>query len=256
MHNINKFFYNRLDSTNLQALKLIAEDELSETFWIRAADQYAGRGQGSKTWISEAGKNLTGTLVIFPENLAATGQFDMLRLCALGVCDFLELFLEDVRIKWPNDMYTGNNKIGGILIETAVVGPEVKYAILGIGININQETFPAGIPNPVSLRNLTGITYRLEELEDLLLSACLNRFAGMSGDLPEMVGIMPDPGQFRPEYLKKLYGYKEFAPYKVNGKWLRAKIIDLDDLGQLVLEDESGLRCAYSYEEVEYIIEN
>jgi BirA family biotin operon repressor/biotin-[acetyl-CoA-carboxylase] ligase len=172
----------------------------------------------------------------------------------LGACDFLELFLEDVRIKWPNDLYAGNRKIGGILIETAVKGSWIVHAILGLGININQETFPPQLPNPVSLGNLTGIRYDLRELEDLLITACLKRFAGLTGDQPELIGKMPEPGSFRPEYLKKLFRYKEFAPYQVHGMWLNARIIDVEELGHLVIEDESGNISSHAYPEIEFLL--
>jgi BirA family biotin operon repressor/biotin-[acetyl-CoA-carboxylase] ligase len=242
---MKKFFYKELESTNLEAGSLLEQGLLTETAWIRAANQWGGRGQGDHSWSSEPGMNLTGSLVVFSGLPAARDQFDLSRLCSLAAVDFLELFLDGVRIKWPNDLYYQDRKIGGILIETAIMGNLLRSAILGIGLNINQVNFSPDIPNPVSIKLVTGIHYDLEPLDELLLEALKNRLIAIDLDGRDT---------FRQEYLARLYRYREFAPYRAEGGWFRGRILDVDPMGHLIMDDESGHRRSFDFQEVEYIL--
>lgn len=242
---MKKFFYKDLESTNLEAARLIENGLLSDNAWIRAKHQWGGRGQGHHSWVSESGMNMTGTLVLFSGLPRARDQFDLSRLCSLAVADFLELFLHDVKIKWPNDLYHLDDKIGGILIEAAVMGEQLHSAIIGIGLNINQVDFSAEIPNPVSLKKITGVHYDLQQLDDLLLQSLENRL------------IIQKPNSWkvtRKEYLSKLYRYREFAPFKADGKWFRGRILDVDPMGHLIMEDENKMQHSFAFQEVEYIL--
>jgi BirA family biotin operon repressor/biotin-[acetyl-CoA-carboxylase] ligase len=214
-------------------------------FWIRAEEQYAGRGQGRKIWLTEPGQNLTGTLAVFPDNFKASCQFDLSKAFALATVSFLELFIDDVQIKWPNDLYVGSKKIGGILIETAILGNLVDYAILGIGLNINQLSFPSTVPNPISVSLLTHIAYDLVEMEDLFLQTCVNQFgiieAGLTNSISE-------------QYVNKLYRHNEFAEFKSGESFFTAKIIGVSEFGHLILQHKSGEIQTFAYQEVEYIL--
>jgi BirA family biotin operon repressor/biotin-[acetyl-CoA-carboxylase] ligase len=244
MQPVTKIFKKRLKSTNLFASGMLETTRPESPIWIRAGDQYGGRGQGDHTWISEPGKNLTGTLVIFPERLNASEQFALSMTFALAVSDFLRLFAGEIMIKWPNDLYVGEKKIGGILIETAIMGPWVDYAVLGAGININQTHFPADIPNPVSLTLLTGMKYDLAELENLLIEAFSNRYQMVeSGDLN---GI-------RQDYLKNLYRFGELAEYQAENEKFTARITGVNPFGHLILEKERGLKQQFAFQEVKYL---
>ncbi len=244
MQPITKIFKKRLKSTNLYADKLVSSGRLKEPAWIRTDDQFAGKGQGDHAWVSEPGKNLTGSLVLFPQGLSGSDQFVISMVLSLAAADFLELFLDNVSIKWPNDLYAGNRKIGGILIETAIMGSSVKYAVLGIGLNINQTVFPSDLPNPVSLTLLSGTTFVLDELEDLFLESFRNRYRMIEQNQLTLI---------RQEYLKRLYRFREFAPYHSGGKWFRAKITGISRFGHLVLEDENGKVREFAFQEVDFI---
>jgi len=158
----------KIGSTNDYAVELLSKKEIKDGTIIWAAEQTKGRGEGSNTWESEPGKNLTLTRIFRPLFLPPEHQFYLLQIISLGVYDYLRMFVEEVSIKWPNDLYVGKNKIAGILIENSIIGGKINYSIAGIGININQTNFSPSLENPISLKNLTNIHYKLEESLDLL----------------------------------------------------------------------------------------
>lgn len=178
-----------IDSTNSEARRVLPYiDNLSV---IAAECQTAGRGQGDHKWHSMTGVNLTFT-VVFKFHHPAEQEAEGKRAAALDAKDALyitevvtlalRLYLEShgvmARIKWPNDIYVGDKKICGILIENVLAGSFVDSSIVGIGLNINQTDFPADLPNPVSLALLTGEKYSVhDELECLMgyLAACLDK---------------------------------------------------------------------------------
>jgi len=121
----------------------------------------------------------------------------------------------------------------------------IRYAVLGIGINVNQTDFPESLPNPVSLSQIHAVTYNLTEIEDLLLNCLMNRLSQLKTNKSRDILIA---------YTRKLYRYKQFAPYRSQGKWFNAQIIGIDNFGRLRLEDEAGQLRTYGFQEVEYII--
>ena len=150
------------DSTNDEARRRISElDNLSV---VAAMEQTAGRGQGDHSWTSEPGENLTFTLVLKAPPLPSVSTSELLLLTQMVTRALREYLLSkgvDTRIKWPNDLYAGDKKIAGILIENILDGRQLRSSLIGIGLNLNQERFPADLPNPVSLRQLTGRHYDL-----------------------------------------------------------------------------------------------
>lgn len=126
--------------------------------------QSAGKGQKGNSWSSAAGQNLTFTLLLRHNNFDARRQFLLSQAVSLGVCEFLRKEGAATRIKWPNDIYAGQRKICGILIRHTVSGGMLSDSVVGIGLNINQTEFPATVPNPVSLAQITGRQYDVEAL--------------------------------------------------------------------------------------------
>ena len=121
---------------------------------VWAERQTAGRGQRGHTWISPEGENLTFTLVAEPRFLAADRQFLLLEAIAAALCDTFADFGIDTRIKWTNDIYHGDRKPVGILIEHFYAGATLARTVIGIGINVNQTAFDPALPNPVSMRQI------------------------------------------------------------------------------------------------------
>ena len=164
-------WFESLASTNNEAKKHIADyDNLSV---IATIEQSAGRGQGTHTWYTTPGKNLTFTIVFNPENLPASEALYLTRITTLSLLSYLAARGVRARIKWPNDIWVEDKKICGILIENILEGNLVHNSIIGIGLNINESGWPGDLPNPVSLGELTGKSYDIhEELEAFYKEFC------------------------------------------------------------------------------------
>ncbi|MCQ2183213.1 MAG: biotin--[acetyl-CoA-carboxylase] ligase [Bacteroidales bacterium] len=174
----NIIWHEELDSTNSELRRHISEfDNLSA---VACVGQKSGRGQGDHTWFSTPGKNLTFSILYRHEGLEAGDAILITCVTTLAIRDYLLSHGIEARIKWPNDIWVGDRKICGILIENIIEGPSIKESIVGIGLNLNEENWPGNLPNPVSLKELTGATYSpSEELEKLHDEIC-RRFALMS----------------------------------------------------------------------------
>jgi len=152
------FEWIRLHSTDstIDFLKHYRPVSPKDMILVTADFQTAGRGQAGNSWESEAGKNLLFGLLFHPREVEANRQFILSQAVALSICETLSDYAEDIRIKWPNDIYWKDRKICGMLIENTLVGRCIENCIIGAGININQQTFCSDAPNPVSLRQITG----------------------------------------------------------------------------------------------------
>ena len=153
------------DSTNNHALNVIQEKMAAHGHTFFAHEQLSGKGQHGKQWKTEKSSNIILSSILDVSFLPATKQFQLIATMAVAVHEFFRKYtIDDAFIKWPNDIYWNNRKAGGILIETASPIPYSsisawKWAVVGIGININQVIFPDNIPNPVSLKQITGKDY-------------------------------------------------------------------------------------------------
>lgn len=165
------------DSTNHVLRERMAElDNLSV---IAAREQTAGRGQGTHTWFSTPGENLTFSILYrfgAVGTLAASDALLITQVTTLALRDYLLGHGVQARIKWPNDIWVEERKICGILIENILEGGLVRESIVGIGLNVNETGWPAELPNPVSLRELTGRRYSPEKELPALHKEICRRF--------------------------------------------------------------------------------
>lgn len=164
-------WFAELDSTNNEARRTL---EGLDNFSVLATEsQTAGRGQGEHTWYATPGRNLTFTVVLKPRLLPARDGILITHITTVSLVKYLERYGVDARIKWPNDIWVGDKKICGILIENVLDGQYVGASIIGIGLNINEEGWPLYLPNPVSLKELTGREYDVKsELEEFYKIFC------------------------------------------------------------------------------------
>ena len=233
--------YEDLGSTNTW-VEGVPSEELRDRMVVVARKQTQGRGQEGNKWESEAGKNIAMTVVWKPEGLEAGRQFAVSMAVALGCRDFLARRVEGVTVKWPNDIYVGDKKIAGILIEHRIVGACVGVSLCGIGLNVNQRVFRSDAPNPVSLWQLTGRELLLAQVLEELLECLEERYLQVH-----------DYGQLEKDFLSCLYRKEGVYDWKDEGGMFRASIEGLDEYGQLCLRDTEGRRRVYAFKEVTYV---
>jgi len=239
--------YGSVDSTNDQAARLAAERELPEGTVVNARKQTHGRGQDSNTWESEPGMNLTCSMVLYPHFLPAAAQFALSKVVALGVWKTVADILpnEQVTIKWPNDVYIGDRKVAGILIQNSILGPVLDCSIAGIGLNVNQTAFAGGAPNPVSLAMITGEEYSLMQmLEDLIKNIEAYYAMLKSRHYTEIAKL----------YFEKLYRRGVMSRFRKAGAVIEARITGINEYGHLLLEQADGTRFEAEIKEIEFII--
>ena len=231
-------------STNTVAQQLQRENRASESCTVITGHQTAGRGQRGNQWEAAAHENLTLSVVWQPTFLAATEQFLLSQAVALGVYDWAEMLLQPsdkLRVKWPNDLYFGTQKFGGILIENSLSGPKIQSSIVGIGLNVNQRHF--AVPTATSLGALTGRYFQRENLAARLLECLERRYlqlrAGQIGDL-------------RRAYLAALYRYQEPHEYEVAGRRVRGQIVGVEPDGRLAVEMEGQVQ-RFGLQEIKYV---
>ncbi|MEO6632326.1 MAG: biotin--[acetyl-CoA-carboxylase] ligase [Mucilaginibacter sp.] len=235
-----------VDSTN-NFLKELASNSkpLIEGTVIMAETQYAGRGQQQNGWHAEPGKNLTFSILLKPSFLPVTQQFDLVRAISLGVFDALQPLLGDnLKIKWPNDIYYSDRKLGGMLIENMIQGGQIKNAIVGIGLNVNQQDFPDSLPNATSVKQILQQDY---DLNTLLSDICrhveayyLNLKAG------KILFV-------RETYLTRLYRLNEQREFKSKDGQFAGTIKNVRDNGILVVENNNYEELEFSLKEIEFV---
>lgn len=234
-----------VDSTNNYAMARINEGSVtSGQAWL-ALYQTSGKGQRGKPWQSNPGENIMMSIALKPNGLLLADQFMLSSSVALGSYDFVKNYAGDAtRIKWSNDIYINDKKAGGILIENLIRGNKWMYAVAGIGINLNQESFSPDVPNPVSLCQITGRKHDLLKMAEELYNCIMNR-----------ISLMHPKGyeQLLEEYNRRLYrrGEKQWFLSK-RGKF-EAMIKGVENDGKLVLENDGKL-TSVSFGEVSFII--
>lgn len=219
--------------------------ELPSLTLVTAREQTAGRGQRGNTWESQPGKNLTVSMLWKPEEFAARRQFAVSEAVSLAVADTLMEFGIEAKVKWPNDIYVGDRKICGILIEHSVAGRNIESTVAGIGLNVNQREFLSDAPNPVSMLQSSG---REHDLEAVLASLCRR--------LEERLQEVDGEG-LHSEYMTRLWrGDAQFHPFRdtATGAAFRAMITAVDPDGMLHLLTDGFEERAYAFKEVSFTL--
>jgi len=236
-------FVRNIESTNTIAAGLIKSESIPEGTIIHTNFQSAGRGQKGSRWESEEGKNLLFSIVLYPSTITPEDQFIISMIISLGICDFLKTHIPVSKIKWPNDIYAGDDKIAGILIENSIKGNVISNSVAGIGLNINQTDFPSYIPNPVSLKMLTGKEH------DLL--TCLKQIAGFLDRRFKQL-ISGSRSAIRDEYISSLYRLSEWHEFSTGNREFSGRIIAVDDSGRLMAENRNGEICRFYFKEIDF----
>lgn len=213
---------------------------------ICAERQTAGRGQRGHTWTSPEGVNLLFSVVLCPTFLPAGEQFLLSQAVALALVDTLGTCGIDARIKWTNDIYVGDKKLVGILIEHSYSGPTLARTIAGIGINVNQRAFDPALPNPVSMAVASGRTFDRREVLESFHACCMGRYGQL---------VRGEKAALQEEYRKRMYRLGETHPYRrPDGTLVEAVLEGVRPSGELILRHADGTRHAYLFREIEFVI--
>lgn len=246
-------YIDRTNSTNTLMKELLARGEWPEgERWLRTDFQSAGRGQAGNSWESAPGKNLLCSILIDPQQILDKNPFYLNVMVSVAV---QRLLGDSFTIKWPNDIYWHDKKVAGLLVETALQGGEIKYAIAGIGLNVNQTEWFSDAPNPISLQQITGKQYDLDTLMQQLLE-----------QVDET--LCEDVWQYYKSHLYRREGFWPFVEREVNTeptmnaqkdeiqctKAFMARIEDILPTGEIVLRDQQNQERIYHFKQIRYVV--
>ena len=236
-------YFDEISSTNDRA----AAPEYGRRDVVWAESQTRGRGQRGNSGSSGAGENLTFSLVVCPENLPAEQQFYISKIVSVGLIEALAGSGVEAEIKWPNDIYIGDRKVAGILIENDLLGSRITKSVVGIGLNVNQAQFDPALPNPVSIYLATGKTVdRVEVLEKILERIFTWEEKLRAGQLAEIDR----------QYGQNLYRREGTHLFREpGGEPFSATIETVRPSGELLLRRTDGTLTPYLFKEVEFVIE-
>jgi BirA family biotin operon repressor/biotin-[acetyl-CoA-carboxylase] ligase len=234
-------FLEECESTNL----VVRDGSYSHGDAAIARSQSAGRGQRGNKWSSSPGENLTFSMVLEPVFMPAVHQFLLSEAVALALVDTFTQYGIDTRIKWTNDIYSGDRKITGVLIENDLMGANLCRSIVGIGVNVNQRVFPEWVPNPTSMTLETGGQFDIHEVFATLYGNIMSRHDMLEGDAA---------GELQREYNGLLYRLGERHGFRIPGQGEVTGMIEgVEPTGHLrvAIGGESRL---FAFKEIEFII--
>lgn len=234
-----------IDSTN-RYLKNYREEGDEEMIVAVADYQAAGKGQGTHTWESEKGKNLLFSIKVYPHWIPVRRQFVLSMAGALAVKDALDSYVENITLKWPNDVYWNDKKISGTLIENTIDSKGIKSCVFGIGLNVNQLVFHSDAPNPVSLAQILGHEVDRDEVLKKILDGFEKYYELLRrADYMDVSGI----------YHLSLYRRKGFHPYRDADGEFEGALVEVEDDGHLILHDRQGKIRSYAFGEISIVRE-
>lgn len=240
----NILTFSSLDSTNDYSRQLIENKNVDDGTVVWTRSQKKGRGYAGNVWESKDGENLTFSIILRPAFLDAVEQFMISMVISLGIVDYLDEIIDNVSIKWPNDIYTGKNKIAGILIENFIMENKITNSIIGIGLNINQVNFGENLTNPISIRQ---ITFKRYNLRNSLGKVC-EKIDYRYGQLKK-----GEKANLRKQYTNRLLNLNRNCSYKADNKTFTGQILGVDEFGRLVVETEKDGTRHFDLKEVVFL---
>jgi BirA family biotin operon repressor/biotin-[acetyl-CoA-carboxylase] ligase len=222
-----------VDSTNTYAHQLISEG-LSEDALVYCSEQTAGRGQRGNNWVSRAGDGIYCSFVVFHKNAFVRDQFVFNMLIAVAVSNYLDSKgIENVKIKWPNDILVNNRKIAGLVIENSLKGDKISSSIVGVGLNLNQEWKEENFETPsTSLKMITGENYYYEKEVVELAEQIKKHLDYFKAGQYELISKM---------YHQNLYQYQDNVEMIIDNNVVNARLegINSDGSASIFYEGES-----------------
>lgn len=238
-------YLEKVDSTNAFLLEM-PEKERRDVV-VYGYMQTAGKGMGANSWESAPGENLTFSMGIDMSFLHAADQFLLSQAVPLGLLDELDSMLpsDALKVKWPNDLYFGNRKLCGILINSTIHGMDMGVSVIGIGLNVNQMQFQDWPTHPISMRMMLNTEVPLEPLLKQLVTAVDRRIDLLRS--PEGVE------KIKSDYLRRLYRYRQWDDYETKEGNVKRYITGIDPFGRLETIDETGAKFVYDIKEIRFV---
>lgn len=231
-------------STNEEAQRLVSKDNPMEGHVVITANQTKGKGQRGNIWESEANLNLTFSIILKPTFLNIANQFDLHKISSLAIHDAIFPILGNkLKIKWPNDIYYGDCKIAGVLIENVLRGNSIEYSIIGIGLNINQLVFQNEYAT--SLADITMHEHDISETAESLLIKLEKRYLELKNNRTR---------ELLSDYHSRLYKKNEQQLFKNNDIIFTGTISGVNEMGKLLIES-NGKLLKFDFKEVEFLRE-
>jgi len=236
----------QIDSTNVYARKLLKSGKAEDGTVVWAYSQTAGQGQGDNKWLSQPGRNITISLILYPSFLPIESQFMLNKSVSLAVLDFVHTLLPagSCKIKWPNDIYIGFSKLGGVLINNTISGSSFDTSIIGIGLNINQTRFDPALPNPISVKQLLFTETDIGNGLIALIGKLDHRYDQLKKGHFSLLDH---------EYRDNLLGINEERKFNKDVDVFNGFIRDVDHFGRLIIETADNRRLTFSHNEVELL---
>lgn len=237
----------KTSSTNSELKQLQKKEKLPEGSIVMAEYQTHGRGQAGNTWFSDKGCNLLFSFILYPKLIAANKQFIISRIVSLAIKKVLDRYIDNISIKWPNDIYWKDKKIAGMLIENSLMGQKINSSIIGIGLNVNQDGFPKDLPNPVSMKMITRNEYSRDELLSFFLSEFNLLYQSLQNGGDEKV--------IESDYMRNLYRRDDYHWFEDSNERYKGRIIDVLPSGHLVIETLNNKEeRIYAFKEVSFVL--
>lgn len=234
------------DSTNSYLRRRVQSESMKHLTAVVADYQTAGRGQVGNTWESAPGENLLMSVYLRPENLDVHEQFYLSMAVALAVCDALKADIPQVSVKWPNDIYVGQKKLAGILIENTLRGASIYDTIVGLGLNVNQDVFVSNAPNPISIYHIVNSRRDVMSIAASIVEALSVRLESVA---------QRDWQRLTRDYMTRLFRCDgQMYAFADAGGRFEARIERVMPMGHLVLRDTEGCERTYAFKEVEYLL--
>lgn len=245
MRNFLFKYLEKVGSTNAFLLEMPETERRDVVVWV--GEQAAGKGMGTNVWESEPGENLTFSMGADMSFLKAEDQFLLSQAVPLGLLDALDAMLpaDLLKVKWPNDLYFGQRKLCGILINSTIHGMDMGVSVIGIGLNVNQVQFQNWPTNPISMKMVLGKEVALEPLLMRLVPAVDLRIQQLRSD----EGI----NQIKKDYLDRLYRYRQWGQYETKEGLVKLYIDGIDAFGRLMALDESGNVQVFDVKELRFV---
>jgi len=235
--------FDEISSTNDWLMEQLSIQKLTEGTVVFALHQINGKGQRGASWSTQDSKSLTFSVLLKPSFLSIAKAFDLSICVALAIHDCLNELRPGFHIKWPNDIYFNDKKIVGILIENQMSKSSYQNAVVGVGLNVNQDEFE-DLPKAISLKQILGIELPLAKVLERLCETMEVRYLQLRANKYESL---------KSEYLSKLYWFEESHFFKIKNELIQAKIVDVLRNGRLQVKLSTGELHDFDIKEIELV---